>query len=85
MANNARRPAISSTSRAQEVERKNQALSYLANQRSSFAINILCNMVRGAITNRDCTNMDCKGLVDLSVEMADHLMDKLYSVNEEGR
>lgn len=85
MANNARRPAISSTSRAQEVERKNQALSYLANQRSSFAINILCNMVRGAITNRDCTNMDCKALVDLSVEMADHLMDKLYSVNEEGK
>ena len=81
MANNARRPAISSTSRAQEVERKNQALSYLANQRSSFAINILVNLIKDK--SIDLGNYE--SFVDLSVEMADKLMDKLYSVNEEGR
>ena len=64
-------------------QKKMQALQQLA-QRTSFAVNILCNMVRGAITNRDCTNADCKGLVDLSVEMADRLMEKLYGqTNEE--
>lgn len=81
MANNARRPAISSTSRAQEVERKNQALSYLANQRSSFAINILVNLIKDK--SIDLGNYE--SFVDLSVKMADKLMDKLYSVNEEGR
>lgn len=65
-------------------QKKMQALQQLAQQRTSFAVNILCNMVRGAITNRDCTNADCKGLVDLSVEMADRLMEKLYGqTNEE--
>lgn len=81
MANNARRPAISSTSRAQEVERKQQALSYLANQRSSFAINILVNLIKDK--SIDLGNYE--SFVDLSIKMADKLMDKLYSVNEEGR
>lgn len=81
MANNARRPAISSTSRAQEVERKQQALTYLANQRSSFAINILVNLIKDK--SIDLGNYE--SFVDLSVKMADKMMDKLYSVNEEGR
>lgn len=79
MANNVRRPAISGTSRAQEVERKQQALSFLTNQRSTFAINILANLIKDK--SIDLGNYE--QFVDLSVKMADRLMDRLYAVNEE--
>ena len=40
-------------------------------------------MVQGAVTNKDVTNIQCKCLVDLAVEMADALMEKLYPIEEE--
>lgn len=64
-------------------EKRMQALQQLAQQRTSFAVNILCNMVQGwnyVSTDKE-TAMD---LVDISVKMADHLMEKLYGqTNEE--
>lgn len=65
-----------------QEQKKQQAMQFLVQRRESFAVNILCHMVQGAITNRDVTNMDCKGLVDLSVEMADRLIEHLYPVKE---
>lgn len=53
-------------------------MQFFANRRENFAVNILCNLVQGAITNKDCTNVDCKRLVDISVEMADRLLEQLY-------
>ena len=40
-------------------------------------------MVQGAVTNKDVTNIQCKSLVDLAVEMADALLEKLYPIKEE--
>lgn len=79
MANtNVRRPNVSATSRQVENAQRQQALSYLANQRASFAINILANLVK----DKECGEEDYLSFVDLSVKMADRLMDKLYAVEK---
>ena len=66
-----------------EDEKRAKILQFLQQKRETFAVNILCNMMRGAITNKDATNLDCKAMVDLSVEMADHMMEKLYPGSKE--
>ena len=58
-------------------------MQFLQQKRESFSVNILCNMMNGAITNKDVTNYDCKSLVDLAVDMADKLLEKLYPIKEE--
>lgn len=58
-------------------------LAYFAQRREGIATNILCSMMQGAITNKDVTNYDCKSLVDLSVEMTDRLLEKLYPKPED--
>ena len=65
-----------------EEEKKAQVERFLSQKRESFAINILCNMVHGAIQNKHTTNMDCKSLVGVAVEMADALIMELYPVPE---
>ena len=40
-------------------------------------------MIHGAITNQEVTNIQCKCLVNLAVEMADALLEKLYPIKEE--
>ena len=60
----------------EELELKR--IAYFAQRREGIATNILCSMMQGAITNKDVTNYDCKSLVDLSVEMTDRLLEKLY-------
>lgn len=66
-----------------EEEKKMKIAQFLQQKRETIAVNVLCNLVHGAITNRNVTNMDCKSLVDLSVEMADRLIEKLYPLPEE--
>lgn len=66
-----------------EEEKKVKIMQFLQQKRETISVNLLCNLVHGAITNRNVTNMDCKGLVDLSVEMADALIEKLYPLPEE--
>lgn len=68
-----------------EDEKKAQVERFLAQKRESFSINILCNMVHGAIQNKNTTNMDCKSLVGIAVEMADALIMELYPVPEDGQ
>lgn len=68
-----------------EEEKQVRIMQFLQQKREQFSVNILCNMVHGAITNKDCTNFDCNALVGLSVEMADHLIEKLYPMEEESK
>ena len=63
-----------------QEQKRNQAHAMLVQKREQFAVNILCNLVHGAITNKDATNILCHELVDLSVEMADRLLEKLYPI-----
>ena len=52
-------------------------------KREAYSIKILSVMMQGAVTNKDVTNYQCKSLVNLAVEMADALLEKLYPVKEE--
>ena len=65
-----------------QEEKQMRIMQFLQQKREQFAINILCNMTQGAITNKGVTNYDCKCLVDLAVEMADKLLEKLYPTKE---
>ena len=67
----------------QEEEQMMKRLAFFAQRREGIAVNILCSMMQGAITNKDVTNFDCKSLVDLSVEMTDSLLEKLYPKPED--
>jgi len=64
-------------------EQKQRIMQFLAQKRETFSISILSGMVQGAVTNKDVTNIQYKCLVDLSVEMADQLLEKLYPLEEE--
>ena len=64
-------------------ERKQRIMQFLAQKRETFSLSILSGMVQGAVTNKDVTNIQCKCLVDLAVEMADALMEQLYPMPKE--
>ena len=66
-----------------DEEKQQRIMQFLTQKRETFSINILSGMVQGAVTNKDVTNIQCKSLVDLAVEMADALMEKLYPIEEE--
>ena len=66
-----------------DEEKQQRIMQILTQKREAFSISILTGMVQGAVTNKDVTNIQCKSLVDLAVEMADALMEKLYPIKEE--
>lgn len=66
-----------------QEEQKQRIMQFLAQKRETFSLTILSGMVQGAVTNKDVTNIQCKCLVDLAVEMADQLMEKLYPMPKE--
>ena len=68
-----------------DEEKKERVIRFLAQKREQYAISILSGMVQGAVTNKDVTNFQCKSLVDLAVEMADALLEKLYPLTDGGQ
>ena len=66
-------------------EKQQRIMQILTQKREAFSISILSGMVQGAVTNKDVTNIQCKSLVDLAVEMADALMEKLYPMPKEDK
>ena len=61
-----------------DEEKQQRIMQVLMQKRETFSLSILSGMMQGAVTNKDVTNIQCKSLVDLAVEMADALMEKLY-------
>ena len=66
-----------------DEEKQQRIMQFLTQKRETFSLSILSGMVQGAVTNKDVTNIQCKSLVDLAVEMADALMEKLYPIKKE--
>lgn len=66
-------------------EQEMQIARFFANKREQFAINILANIVKGNAFAypKDQDKDSFLGVVDLSVEMADRLVQKLYPVVKE--
>lgn len=67
-----------------QEQKRNQALQMLVQKREAFAINILVSLVKGwnYVSTDKVTALD---LVDRAVEMADHLLEKLYPVKPEDK
>lgn len=65
-------------------EQEMQVARFFANKREQFAINILASLVKGwnYVSTDKVTAVD---LVDRAVEMADHLLEKLYPVKLEDK
>lgn len=63
-----------------EEEKKNMIIKQFMDKRERFALKIL----HGLCTNMgvDATNAHAKAMVDLSVEMADALLERLYPLEE---
>ena len=68
-----------------DEEKQQRIMQILTQKRETFSLSILSGMVQGAVTNKDVTNFQCKLLVDLAVEMADALMEKLYPMPKEDK
>ena len=68
-----------------DEEKQQRIMQVLMQKRETFALSILSGMMQGAVTNKDVTNFQCKSLVDLAVEMADALMEKLYPMPKEDK
>ena len=68
-----------------DEEKQQRIMQILTQKRENFSLSILSGMVQGAVTNKDVTNIHCKSLVDLAVEMADALMEKLYPMPKEDK
>lgn len=64
-----------------DEEKQQRIMQFLTQKREAFSINILSAVAHGADT--DWTDAEIKDAVDLSVKMADALMEKLYPIKEE--
>ena len=71
--------------RMTDEEKQQRIMQILTQKRETFSLSILSEMVQGAVTNKDVTNIQCRSLVDLAVEMADALMEKLYPIPKEDK
>lgn len=68
-----------------DEEKQQRIMQILTQKRETFSLTILSGMVQGAVTNKDVTNIQCKFLVDLAVNMADALLEKLYPIPKEDK
>ena len=68
-----------------DEEKQQRIMQILTQKRENFSLSILSEMMQGAVTNKDVTNIQCKSLVDLAVAMADALMEKLYPMPKEDK
>lgn len=66
-----------------EEERKKEMTRAFLQKRASLAEGILFNLCQGKDINNNTTNYECKLMVDVAIEMADHLMEELYGAKKE--
>ena len=68
-----------------DEEKQQRIMQILTQKRETFSLSILSEMMQGAVTIKDVTNIQCKSLVELAVEMADALMEKLYPIPKQDK
>lgn len=75
------RPTITIQRPLTDEEKQQRIMQFITQKRETFSINILSAVAHGADT--DWTDVEIKDAVDLSVKMADALMEELYPIKEE--
>lgn len=67
-----------------DEEKKQRVIQFVQQKRENFSINILCSLAQGAITyDKPITKESLLKVVDVAVDMADALFEKLYPLPEE--
>lgn len=64
-----------------DEEKQQRIMQFITQKRETFSINILSAVAHGA--DRDWRDAEIKNAVDISVKMADALLEKLYPIKEE--
>ena len=72
------KPSASAQRPLTEEEKKSQIMRAFMQKRASLAEGILFNLCQTKDINNNTTNKECELMVDVAIEMADHLMEKLY-------
>lgn len=72
--NKSMKPSAAAQRPLTEEEKKSQIMRAFMQKRASLAEGILFNLCQAM----DYTNKEGKLMVDMAIEMADHLMEKLY-------
>ena len=66
-----------------EEEKKSHIMRAFMQKRASLVEGILFNLCQAKDINNNTTNKECMLMVDVAIEMADHLMEKLYGAKPE--
>ena len=66
-----------------EEERREQMTRAFLQKRASLAEGILFNLCQAKDINNNTTIKECELMVDVAIEMADYLMEKLYGAKKE--
>ena len=66
-----------------EEERKKEMTRAFLQKRASLAEGILFNLCQAKNININTTNKDCMLMVDVAIEMADYMLEKLYGAKSQ--
>ena len=75
--NKSMRPSAAAQRPLTEEEKKSQIMRAYMQKRAALVEGILFNLCQAKDIN-NTTNHECVLMVDVAIEMADHLMEKLY-------
>ena len=76
--NKSMKPSAAAQRPLTEEEKKSQSMRAFMQKRASLVEGILFNLCQAKDINNNTTNHECVLMVDVAIEMADHLMEKLY-------
>ena len=76
--NKSMKPGAAAQRPLTEEEKKSQIMRALMQKRAALVEGILFNLCQAKDINNNTTNYECVLMVDVAIEMADHLMEKLY-------
>ena len=76
--NKSMKPGAAAQRPLTEEEKKSQIMRAFMQKRAALVEGILFNLCQAKDINNNTTNHECMLMVDVAIEMADHLMEKLY-------
>lgn len=77
-------PRVAPAQPLTEEQKKMKIAQFLQQKRETIAVNVLCNLVHGAImSKKEIPTEHLVKMADVSVKMADEMIEKLYPMPEE--
>ena len=81
--NKSMKPSAAAQRPLTEEEKKSQIMRAFMQKRAALVEGILFNLCQAKDINNNTTNKECVLMVDVAIEMADALLEKLYPIKEE--